>query len=48
MRLIIGTGTIVEHNKPNGDTPCDSIHVNSKDINVNNLSVSLLKCSDTK
>ena len=33
----------VEHNKSNGDTLCDSIHVN-----VNNLSVPLIKWSDSK
>ena len=36
-----------KYNKYN-NTPCDSIQVNSKDINVNNLSVPLIKWSDTK
>ena len=47
-RLSVGTGIIVDNINPDDTTPCVNIHVqvNNKDINLKNLSVPLIKCSE--
>ena len=44
LHLSLGTCTTVDYNKLNGETPCDSIHVNGNDANVNNLSLPCYQC----